>query len=190
MDKVESNEENDYEKMVSSDLFHIDQEQVDFNKINLFKRKIKNVEIKYKGRKHFELESIIDQVTAEILDDAWESEGGTNFKRKTIKKLKDLIIEIMEYFSDQRIEFFPPKILPLLDGSLDIKWENNLFRLIINIPSDNSQLVEIYGNLKHSELQENNELDCRIPYTIVKVSIIEWLKIILRYGKQNQKRIF
>ena len=186
MDKVGSDEENDFEKMVSSNLFQIDQEQVDFDKINYFNRKIKNVEIKYKGRKHLELESIIDQVTAEILDDDWESEGGTIFKEKTIKKLKDLVIEIMEYFSEQRIEFFPPKILPLLDGSLDIKWENNLFRLIINIPSDISLPIEIYGNLKYSELQENLELDCRIPYTIVKVSIIEWLKLILRYGKQNQ----
>ncbi len=186
MNETEPNEEIEYGKLRSSDFFQLDEEQVDFQDINYFKRRIKNIERKYKGRKHLELKSVIDQVTATIMDDDWESEGGTNFNLNTIKKVKDLVFEIMDYFSDQRIEFFAPKILPLLDGSLDIKWENYLFRLIINIPSDVSQLVEIYGNLKHSELEENNEVDCRIPYTIVKVSIIEWLKMILRYGRQNQ----
>ena len=188
---MELNEEIDYEKMVKSDLFQKDKsleivedpEHVDFQKINYFERRIKNMAMKYKGRKHLELESILDNVTATILDEDWEAQGGTNFTKNTIKLVKDLVIEIMDYFSDQRIEFFPPKILPLLDGSLDIKWENNLFRLIVNIPSKVSQLVEIYGDLKLSVLEENNEADCRIPYTIVKVTIIEWLKKILRYGR-------
>jgi hypothetical protein len=191
MDKMESNEEIDYEKMIKSDLFQKDKaqeifedpEQVDFQKINYFKRRIKNIEIRYKGRKNVELENILDQVTATILDEDWESQGGTNFNKNTIKRAKDLVVDIMDYFSDQRIEFFPPKILPLLDGSLDIKWENNLFRLIVNIPSEISHLVEIYGDLKHSIPEENNEADCRIPYIIVKVTIIEWLKKILRYGR-------
>lgn len=194
MDKTETNEEYNFEKRIKSDLYPKDKtlgifediEHIDFQKINYIKRKIKNMEIRYKGRKHFELESILDQVTEKILDEDWESEGGTNFNRNTIKSAKDLVIDVMNYFSDQRIEFFPPKILPLLDGSLDIKWENNLFRLIVNIPSEVTQLVEIYGNLKQSIPEKNNEVDCRIPYVTVKVMIIEWLKEILRYGRQNQ----
>lgn len=191
MDEIESNEENNYEKLIKSDLFQKDKtleifedpEHVDFEKINYFKKRIEKMEIKYKGRKYLELESLLDQVTATILEEDWESQGGTNFNRNTIKRVKDLVGDIMDYFSDQRIEFFPPKILPLLDGSLDIKWENNLFRLIVNIPSEISQLVEIYGDLKHPVPDENNEADCRIPYIIVKVTIIEWLKKILRYGR-------
>ncbi len=189
MDNIK--EESDYNKIIKSEFFQKDktfeliesQEQIDFQKINYFQRKIKDLEMNYKGKKHFELEKLIDQVTAIILDEDWESQGGTNFNKETIKRAKDLIIKIMDYFSDQRIEFFPPKILPLLDGSLDVKWENNLFRLIINIPSEISQLVEIYGDLKQAVPDENNEADCRIPYTIVKVTIIEWLKKILRYGR-------
>lgn len=190
MVKEESDGEIEYKQLVIQVAKSLDEaediKQVDFNQINSFENSLKKIESKYKGKKYSELERVIDKVIEIIMSDDWESEGGTNFSRNTIKKVKDFVFGIMDYFSDQRIEFFPPKILPLLDGSLDVKWENNDFRLIINIPSEVSQLVEIYGDLKHSELEENNEIDCRVSYTIVKVYILEWLKKILRYGRKNQ----
>ena len=129
-----------------------------------------------------ELETTLDHYITHLTSTDWEAIEGQSFSENTIKRARNLIVEIMDYFSEQRIDFFPPKLLPLLDGSLDITWKNRYFRLIINIPNDTSQLIEIYGDIK-IQLDENNEIDCRINYSIVKTTVIEWLKKTLRYGQ-------
>ena len=119
MDKIEESEEYNIEDRIKSDLYPNersleileDPNQIDFQKINYIRKKIKDLETRYKGKKYFELENTLNQTTEKILAEDYASEGGINFNKNTIKNVKDLVIEVMNYFSNQRIEFFPPKIL-------------------------------------------------------------------------------
>jgi len=69
-----------------------------------------------------------------------------------------------------------PLILPNTDGSIDIYWETEDFKLLINIPAVKNELVHIYGE-KH--LSPEHEIEVRINYELVQGVIIEWMKKIL-----------
>ena len=94
--------------------------------------------------------------------------------------MKNIVMNIMNYFIDQQIDFSSPKILPLTDGSLDISWKNEDFRLYINIPNDDNQSIEIYGDVKN---HPEDEIDCRFHYELIEETVIKWLKKTLRYGR-------
>lgn len=115
------------------------------------------------------------------LKENWEGQSKDPFTEETIKKAKELARNIMNYFSDQRIELSIPKILPVPDGTIDIKWKEKDFRLIVNIPRNLEELVEVYGDIKgHPE----DEIDLRLNYEILLSGCVlrEWLKKALRHG--------
>jgi len=156
--------------------------QLTYQKFEEMNAMITKRELIYRGKKQTELDISLEHYTAYLhdLEDGWDGQNARRFSTTTIKRSKSLVIKIMDYFTEQRIDFFKPKILPVPNGSLDISWKDSKLRLIINIPRDESRLIEIYGDFKdHPE----DEIDCRLNYEIVGANVIEWFKKILRYGR-------
>ena len=110
------------------------------------------------------------------LKDNWDSKGSKGFDNEIWNKVSKLLREILFYLWENMIEVPIPAILPCSDGSIDINWETEKFELLVNIPPDNQELVNIYGEKPgHKE----DEIEVRIKFDLVKPVIIEWLRIIM-----------
>lgn len=175
-------EEHLYERF--SALLEIPINEIDFFFLERLGKIKEKLDKDYKGKKIKDIEDTLDKYTSHLLDleDNWDGQGASSYKLDTIQRTKRFVRAIMDYFTDQRIEISIPKVLPVPNGSLDISWKNNYYRLIINISEDPHHLVEVYGDVTdHPE----DEIDLRLNYDILIKGgvLVEWLKKTLRYGR-------
>lgn len=185
MSEIHKSDESSVEDLIKRKTLRSSREIEEESDIGLQKisfKMLNRLERIYKGKIVKEIDNAIEKYTDYLkdLNENWDGLGAKAFNEYTINRTTNLIKDIMDYFTDQKIEFFPPKILPLRDGSLDITWKGDYYRLIINIPANPYELVEGYGDVEN---HQEDVLDFRLNYNIIRSTIIEWLKKTLRYGR-------
>ncbi len=111
----------------------------------------------------------------EKLQDNWDTRGAKGFDNNIWNKSSNLLREILFSLWEHRIEVPIPAMLPCADGSIDINWQTDKFKLLVNIPRERQELVSMYGEKKGSKA---DEIEVRIKFELVKPVIIEWLRII------------
>jgi hypothetical protein len=77
----------------------------------------------------------------------WDDEESKGYKENTWVKSIIFLVDLTTWIYDQydkKIE--TPKIYHGNNGSIDILWENDKYRLLINIPEDNDNPATFYGD--------------------------------------------
>jgi len=109
----------------------------------------------------------IDELVAEItrsryilkLEDDWDDEGGCGYEKTTWERattyLRRHALWLEENFD---IPIDVPKIAHGPDGSIDIYWSGDNYRLLLNIPEDTERRATFYGE-DSNEISFKGELD-------------------------------
>lgn len=81
------------------------------------------------------------------LEENWDSEGAKKIEPIVWKNAMKFLISSSSYiFTHFDIKIFSPSILPCSDGSLDISFDNNSIRLLINFKNQYNGLASYYGD--------------------------------------------
>lgn len=148
-------------------------EKTNYNsEINL--QKIKDLITSIKIDKEQALENLINERFNGILKlrKNWDDNDAETFQKETTIRVRKLLENIFQTLWDNLIDAPFPLIQPVPDGSIDINWETDIFELLINIPSNPSELINFYGEkINHPE----DEIEVRINYDLVSQYVIPWL---------------
>lgn len=128
--------------------------------------------------KHRELDQKLKKYSNGIvgLSDNWDRQASKGYNQETWQCVVKLLEKALNILWDEKFEVPIPVVLPSSNGSFDINWETEKFELLLNIPSDVKELVNLYGEkLGFPE----DEIEVRINYNLVELVLIEWLKMIL-----------
>ncbi len=103
------------------------------------------------GTLPYNLKDIYDEIQESkyILefDDDWDDEGSPSYKESTWETAVKFLINLVN-MANNKIGFIipTPKIYHSSDGSIDILWENEQFRFLINFPDDVNTKPSFYGD--------------------------------------------
>lgn len=87
-----------------------------------------------------------------------------------------LLKKLLMFLWNKDLEIEIPSIMPCSDGSIDLYWENDIFKLLVNITPEENKRIHIYGE----DLGDpDNNFDTRTKYSVIDKSLIDWLKDIL-----------
>ncbi len=93
-----------------------------------------------------------------ILDfeDNWDDEDSPAYQVATLRSAILYIINLSILALDKLDKVIPtPEILHGPDGSIDILWKNEKFRLLINVPENSNESATFYGD----NYEENNTIE-------------------------------
>jgi len=93
-----------------------------------------------------------------ILDfeDNWDDQGAKKYLSSTWAKSINFITNYAKWIFDERKVIIPiPKIYHGPHGSIDIQWKNDDFKLLINIPEEDTN-ASFYGNFGDNQEIEGN----------------------------------
>lgn len=121
------------------------------------------------------LDNTLTMIKTKILKN-WDTSECEDFNEETWLRSTNLIKDVLKNLWYIDIKLHIPLILPHLDSSFDIHWENEVFHLTINIPTDPNQSVDLYGKKIGSP---EYELEVLTNYDLVETVLISWLKKIL-----------
>jgi len=110
------------------------------------------------------------------LPENWNGEGSKAITILSWNHTTALLRKILYELWYNEFDVSIPLVLPNTDGSFDIDWEAEEFKLLLNVPADIKKLVHIYGEKSG---QPEYELEVRINYELVQGVIVEWMKKIL-----------
>ncbi len=83
------------------------------------------------------------------LDENWDDEGAERYSENTLKSSINFLIDYALWVSkSHQAKIFIPKITHGPDGSVDIVWEENDYRLVINIENGGEKASFYYDNGK------------------------------------------
>ncbi len=81
------------------------------------------------------------------LEDDWDDEGSITYKPATWIRAVKFIADYAKWVLEEAsIVLSTPRISPGPNGSIDVLWKNNNFRLLINIPEDRQKQASFYGD--------------------------------------------
>ncbi|MHA1675322.1 MAG: hypothetical protein ACTSYI_17055 [Promethearchaeota archaeon] len=96
------------------------------------------------------------------------------FSKARLKEALNLIYFIYEYLITKK-KYLPfPSILPVSDGSYDIEIESEKIGILISIPNDNSEKIDVYGETYDADNAEITILDKSIKS--VENVLLEWIE--------------
>ena len=86
------------------------------------------------------------------LEDDWDGDGGISYKKSTwTRAIKFLTSYSKSLFENNLCVLNRPKIYHSENGSIDILWKNESYRLLINIPQGEDSPATFYGDDYDSE---------------------------------------
>lgn len=138
----------------------------------------KNLFLSVKADKERRLEQLLNKRKEHILNlkENWDDDGAEMFTIATFQRVSGLLKRFYQDLWNNMVDAPFPLISPVPDGSIDINWETDKFELLINIPSMENNLVNIYGeNPGHPE----DEIEVRINFDMVAQYIIPWLNKVI-----------
>jgi hypothetical protein len=81
------------------------------------------------------------------LGDNWDGEGSPGYEQATIDRAASFLrLQFSWLWSKCGIEAPAPRIAPGPDGSIDLLWKRQEWRLLINVPADPSEAASYYGD--------------------------------------------
>jgi len=81
------------------------------------------------------------------LKENWDGYKSKSYREETLKKIKLFLIKLFEdLLILYNIKPGFPKILPGIDGDIDIEWKNKDFQFLISIPEGDDELAGLYGS--------------------------------------------
>lgn len=133
----------------------------------LVEQKPRRLVIEAKGKEVDTLNSIFTSLYESInsskyildLDDNWDDENSKGFEFETWKSaVKFLVTYFNAAYDLFGKEIAPPSIFPSSDGSIDLLWKKENYRLLINVPEESS-VVTFYGDdRKNTSIQGSCDL--------------------------------
>lgn len=94
------------------------------------------------------------EASRSILDlpDNWDDEGSPSYAESTWERATIFIKETTTSYRRTVGSWIgPPKITPGPDGSIDIRWKSAKRTLLINIPANNDDIADFYGDDKAAD---------------------------------------
>ena len=89
-----------------------------------------------------------------LLKDNWDDEGSVGYYQQVLLAATKFLIDYANHvYKEQNAKIDVPKIYPGPKGSIDIIWENEIYRLVINIDK-NGEDGMFYGDSKNSQITE------------------------------------
>ena len=108
-----------------------------------------------------------DMTDMNVMPDNWDDEGAKSISKKTFETAnKFMTIQCERFMTSQigKMEFKEaaaiviPSINPVTDGSIDLYWETDNCRLLINIPASPDSTASFYGD-NHKGVEIEGTLD-------------------------------
>lgn len=134
------------------------------------------------GKKETEKEipDILKENFAELkellnLSENWDDQGSIPINEKTFNQAKLIIENLIEVMSEFSMPI--PDIGAVPNGSIDIYLKTDFYKIIINIPADLNNYIELYGKTINSLLPKLDSMTKNSES--INFVIREWLKKIL-----------
>ena len=91
--------------------------------------------------------SIIESKYILELENNWDDEGSPPYKKSTWKTAIKFLITLSNLAYDKiGVIIDAPRIYHSSEGSIDLLWKKDHYRLLINIPEDQDSLATFYGD--------------------------------------------
>ena len=85
----------------------------------------------------------------------WDGEGSPAYLEETWQRATNLLrSSILELWDAQRKLAPTPRVTPGPNGSIDLYWHANNYKLLINIPVDSNEMADYYGQNQYGEIIE------------------------------------
>src|SRR5271157_99360 len=79
------------------------------------------------------------------LGENWDDDGGKPYQITTWDRAESFVGELLIRLWLDNIIVPIPSILPGPGGSIDVDWETDAFKLLVNVPEDPTELVNLFG---------------------------------------------
>ena len=109
------------------------------------------------------------------LPENWDGQGSIPINKKTLSHTKLLIKSLLGILSEFKMPI--PDIGAVPDGSIDIYFKTDFYKIVVNIPADLIDYIEIYGKTIDSTLPKLDTMTKNSES--INFVVREWLKIIL-----------
>ena len=104
-------------------------------------------------------------------EDDWDGEGSPGYADSTWRRAVELIYDgAVNLYDSTRIRIAAPSVLPGPHGSIDIQWQQDQRRLLINVPADPEAPITFYGDDRG-----NNTIEGSLADTARFRDILVWL---------------
>ena len=105
----------------------------------------------------------------------WDGEGGLGCGEDTWQRAGDIILDHVTTLWEQQDKVVAPyRIMPDLEGGIDVHWRSGSYELLLNVPGDPAGPAAFFGNHreKHAECKTSGQLE---PGTTVNPGVLVWL---------------
>ncbi len=80
-------------------------------------------------------------------EDNWDGEGSKNYKRETLDKFYQFLINFSkEFYRKNKKRLIAPYINPGMDGGIDLHWKTENFELLLSVPERDDVPISYYGD--------------------------------------------
>lgn len=80
-------------------------------------------------------------------EDNWDGEGSKNYKKETLDKLNQFLINLSkEFYIRNKNHLITPYINPGMDGAIDLHWKTDKFELFLSVPERDDVPITYYGD--------------------------------------------
>ena len=105
----------------------------------------------------------------------WDGQGSIPINEKTLNQAKFIVETLLEVMRDFKMPI--PDIGAVPNGSIDIYFKMDFYKIVINIPAELKDYIEIYGKTIDNALPK---LDLMTKNSeSINLVVREWLKKIL-----------
>ena len=109
-----------------------------------------------------------------ILDmpEDWDGEGPPAYSEATWQRATSFVRNYAQrLWAEHAVRIPAPQVLPGPDASIDVHWEEESFELLVNIPADDCQRAEFYGDDYGAVCIKGN-----LDPAVLNRGLIEWLQ--------------
>lgn len=109
------------------------------------------------------------------LPDDWDGEGGLGCTQETWELAQDTVLAHTRRLWECHGKVVVPfRIIPDLEGGIDVHWRCLPFELLLNVPANPAEPITFFGNNRdrHTTCKTSGEL---LPGETVNLGVIAWL---------------
>lgn len=108
-----------------------------------------------------------------MLHAGWDGDTASRIDYKTWERMKNFLGDYSEKAFSLFGRILPtPQISPCFDGSIDIFWDDEQYKLLLNIPNDKDLIISYYGYDKNTK---KNNISGTIDEKIESRFFLAWI---------------